>query len=217
MQFEDQRRWLVKLLQEDGISDTNLLDAFLSVPRHEFVPSLLRDYSYRNQPLAIGEDQTISQPLMIAIMVQLMQVHDTDKVLEIGTGSGYQTALLSVLAKEVYTIERLEGLAQRAKMTLKRLNYLNIHYKVGDGTKGWAKAYPPVSEFDKIIVSAASPSIPHSLVEQLADHGRMVIPVGEKTFQRLILVEKINGEIITSYHGDCTFVPLIGEEGWQSQ
>jgi protein-L-isoaspartate(D-aspartate) O-methyltransferase len=217
MQFDDQRRWLVKLLQEDGIRDQKVLDAFQVVPRHEFVPSLMKEYSYRNQPLAIGENQTISQPLMIAIMVELLKVKETDRVLEIGTGSGYQTAILSVLAKEVYTIERLEGLAIRAKAILKKLNYQNIYFKIGDGTKGWEKAYPPMKEFDKIIVSAASPSIPPSLVEQLAENGRLVIPVGERAFQRLILVEKLNGEIKTSYHGDCTFVPLIGEEGWQSQ
>ncbi|HNX00236.1 MAG TPA: protein-L-isoaspartate(D-aspartate) O-methyltransferase [Candidatus Cloacimonadota bacterium] len=217
MQYEDQRRWLVKLLREDGIRDERLLDAFSEVPRHEFVPELMREYSYRNQPLAIGEEQTISQPLMIAIMIELMQVKDTDNVLEIGTGSGYQTALLSMLAKEIFTIERIEVLLQRAKIVLKNLNYQNIHFKVGDGTKGWKKAYPPMKEFDKIIVSAASPTIPESLVDQLAENGRLVIPVGERAYQRLILVEKSNGKTITTYHGDCTFVPLIGEEGWQNQ
>ncbi len=217
MQFDDQRRWLVKILKEEGIRDSKLIEAISLVPRHEFVPVMMREYSYRNQPLAIGEDQTISQPLIIAIMIQLLQIQETNSVLEIGTGSGYQTAILSALTKEVYTIERLEGLAIRAKATLKKLNYLNIHYKIGDGTKGWLKAYPPRKEFDRIIVSAASPLIPSSLVEQLAENGRLVIPVGEKTFQRLILVEKRNGEIKTSYHGDCTFVPLIGDEGWQSQ
>lgn len=217
MQYDDQRRWLVKLLQEDGIKDRRLLDAIGAVPRHEFVPAMLTEYSYRNQPLAIGEDQTISQPLMIALMIELLQVRDTDHVLEIGTGSGYQTAILSLLAKEVYTVERLEVLAQRAKAILKTLKYTNIHYKVGDGSKGWVKAYPPINEFDKIVVSAASPIIPNSLMEQLAENGRLVIPVGERAFQRLLLIERINGEFKTTYHGDCTFVPLIGEEGWQSQ
>jgi protein-L-isoaspartate(D-aspartate) O-methyltransferase len=215
MQFDDQRKWLVKKLADSGIKDLRVLEAFAKVPRHEFVPPAMLNYAYHNQPLMIGEGQTISQPLVIAMMMQALQLQPTDIVLEIGTGSGYQTALLAEITKEVFTVERIEKLASRAKAILKKLNYTNIHYRLGDGTRGWEKAFPPRKEFNKIVVSAGSPQVPPTLVKQLAEGGIMVIPVGERMMQRLLILNKKKGEILSTWQADCTFVPLIGEEGWE--
>ena len=218
MKFEDQRKRMVETqIVRRGITKPELLAAFEKVPRHLFVPEEFRAHSYQDHPLGIGQGQTISQPYIVALTLDLLSLQKEDIVLDIGTGSGYQTALLAELVKEVYTVERIPELMLRAKMILKELNYTNIHYRIGDGTKGWEKAYPPRNEFDKIVVSAASPSIPDSLITQLAEGGRLVIPTGNRLFQNLLLVEKREGRLIEKSIGGCAFVPLIGEEGWKDE
>jgi len=218
VKFEDQRNLMVQnQLTARGIANQRLLDIFLSVPRHEFVPEEMRAYSYNDHPLAIGDGQTISQPYIVALMVDLLQVRPTHHVLEIGTGSGYQTAILSLLAQQVYTVERLDSLMRRARRDLKRLGYANVHFRTGDGTRGWEKAYPARDTFDRIVVSAAAPHAPEQLIGQLAEGGRLVIPVGSRLMQELVLIRRENGEIITENHGGCAFVPLIGEDGWANE
>lgn len=209
MRFDDQRKRLVQELENCGIKDANVLKAFESVQREHFVLPEYSDYAYRNQPLPIDLNQTISQPLMIAIMLEHLNLTSDDIVLEIGTGSGYQTALLATMVKEVCTIERLEALSLKARNTLKNLGFNNIYYRIGDGSSGWQKAFPVYTEFSKIIVSAAASRIPDKLAKQLADPGVLVIPVGGQNFQTLTKIVKLNGETTTSTEGGCTFVPLI--------
>lgn len=209
MRFEDQRKRLIKELEEVGINDPKVLSAFESVPRERFVLPQYLDYAYKNQPLPIEQNQTISQPLMIAIMLQHLQLSEHDFVLEIGTGSGYQTALLASVVKEVCTIERIDVLSLKAREVLSFLGYSNVYYKIGDGSKGWEKAFPPHSDFSKIIVSAAADQVPEKLVSQLSDPGILVIPVGGQSIQNLVKITRVNGGITSSTHGGCTFVPLI--------
>ncbi len=216
MKFEDQRRIMVRdNLEARGISDVKVLAAFMKVPREEFVPDDFKMHSYADHPLSIGEGQTISQPYIVSLMLSLLELEPEHRVLEIGTGSGYQTALLAELVKEVYTVERIDPLLRRAKRTLTTMGYENIHFRVGDGTRGWEKAYPPVNEFDRIVVAAAAPKIPQPLLEQLAEGGRLVIPAGSRYVQELICITRQNGEFIQEKWGGCAFVPLVGEEGWQ--
>lgn len=212
MRFEDQRQKLVDELKQEGISDEAVLSAFMAVPREDYVLSEYRDYAYRNKPLPINEKQTISQPLMIAIMMQLLQIKSSDLVLEIGTGSGYQSALLAQIAHEVCSVELLEGLSLTAQKVLRTAGYRNIHFRIGDGHNGWEKAYPPHKEFDKIIVSAGAESIPERLVAQLAEGGRMAIPVGATSAQILHIVSRENGAISINQYGGCSFVPLINSD-----
>lgn len=194
-----------------GIKNKIILDAFRKVPRHEFVPEALRDTAYGDYPIPIGSSQTISQPYMVALMTEELHLSGGERVLEIGTGSGYQAAILAEIAREVYSVERLEELADNAKRTLLRLGYKNFHIKVGDGTLGWGEEAP----FDGIIVTAGSPGIPHSLVDQLNDNGRLVIPVGNQWSQILTVVEKAGDTFRETQVCGCVFVPLIGEEGWK--
>ncbi len=216
MKFADQRkRMITAQIARRGIDNPELLAAFEKVPRHLFVPEEFRKYTYQDHPLGIGQGQTISQPYIVALTLDLLSLKKTDFVLDVGTGSGYQTAILAEIVKEVYTVERIPELLMRARAILKQLDYTNIHYHVGDGTKGWNKAYPPRKEFDKIVVAAAAPTIPESLLHQLAEGGKMVIPKGSRAFQELILVEKKEGRIVERSFGGCAFVPLIGEEGWK--
>lgn len=216
MKFEDQRIWMVDTqLKQRGISDELVLQAFMQIPRELFVTEEWKDFSYRDHPLTIGAGQTISQPFIVAAMLELLKIEPNHSVLEIGTGSGYQTALLACLAKEVYTIERVDELAKRAKVILTKLFKEGIlYFRTGDGSRGWEKAYPPKSEFDRIIVAAGAPKVPEPLLEQLAEGGRMVLPVGNRSAQSLLLIEKRNGELTQSVTIPCTFVPLIGEQGW---
>ena len=194
-----------------GISDKKVLEVFRKVPRHEFVPKDLVQNSYSDYPLPIGEGQTISQPYMVALMTQSLCLKGDEKILEIGTGSGYQAAILSQLVKEVYTVERFKGLAEKASDIFKRSGYENINIKIGDGTLGWEEHVP----YDGIIVTAGAPGIPESLLKQLKDGGRMLIPIGSGGFgQILTLVERIGKNIRTSELCGCMFVPLIGKEGW---
>lgn len=209
MRYEDQRKLLVDELRHNGISDELVLSAFARVPREHYVLPEYREYSYRNQPLPIHLSQTISQPLMIALMLQHLELKPEDIVLEIGTGSGYQTALLAEIVKEVCTVERLELLTLTAKKVLKSQAYKNINFRIGDGAEGWRKAYPPYNSFGKIIVSAAASTIPDELVRQLGDKGILVIPVGKGNIQTLTKICRVNEDVRITEHGACAFVPLV--------
>jgi len=196
-----------------GIKDKNVLNAMSKVPRHIFVADALRDRAYDDSALPIGDGQTISQPYMVAVMTELLELDTKDKVLEIGTGSGYQTAVLAEIVSEVYTIERYETLLERAREKLLSLGYRNIFFRTGDGTLGWPEEAP----FQKIIVTAGAPSVPPPLIEQLAEGGIIVIPVGSRYGQSLIKGKKQKGSLIEEYHVPCVFVPLVGEFGWQEE
>ena len=209
MRFVDQRALLVKELAAAGITDQRVLEAISEVPREMFVTKEYQSYSYQNRALPIDLGQTISQPLMIAIMLQELELKPQDCILEIGTGSGYQTALLAGLVSEVYSVELLESLSLGAQKTLKELGIKNAWFRIGDGAAGWTGAYPPRNHFSKIIVSAGAKAIPPKLQEQLSEGGRMVIPVGESSVQTLWLLTKQDGQIISSNRGGCSFVPLV--------
>jgi protein-L-isoaspartate(D-aspartate) O-methyltransferase len=193
-----------------GIRDPRVLAAMRRVPRHRFVPAHLGDQAYNDYPLPIGEDQTISQPYIVALMTEILEPQETDRVLEIGAGSGYQAAILAELVAQVYTMDRVGPLADRAQEALKSLGYGNIKVRLGDGTLGWPEEAP----FDGIIVTAAAPQVPRPLTEQLALNGRLVIPVGDRYSQTLTLVRKTKAGLKFEYHGGCRFVPLIGKYGW---
>lgn len=194
-----------------GIKDERVLAAMRKVPRHLFVPEHIRHSAYEDMALPIGENQTISQPYMVAIMTELLELQGNEKVLEVGTGSGYQAAILAELAKEVYTIERFSSLAEEARKRLIELGYTNVHVIVGDGTKGLEEKAP----FDRIIVTAAAPKIPEPLINQLNENGIIVTPVGERFSQILVKGKKERGKLIEEYHTPCVFVPLVGEHGWK--
>ena len=215
MEFEELKQVMISTqIINRGINASKIISAFQKVPRHLFVPKMMTRQAYDDHPLGIGEGQTISQPYIVALMMQLLELKDNDIVLEIGTGSGYQTALLAEIAKEVYTIERIESLSGNARKVLRELGYENIYYQVGDGTLGWKMSQNNEKKFTKIIVTASSPEIPKSLIDQLAENGFLVIPTGGRISQNLILVRKEKGQLIKSNYGGCAFVPLIGEEGW---
>lgn len=209
MRFEDQRKLLVRSLAESGIRDELVLKAFETIPREDYVSPELRNYAYRNQPLPLSERQTISQPLMIAVMMQHLCLSPEDIVLEIGTGSGYQAALLSKIVNEVCTIERIESLSLKAQKLIKAQGIKNVFFRIGDGWSGWEKAYPPHKFFSKIVVTAAASEIPEKLVEQLSPGGIMVVPVGDNGYQILTKVIKTDEGISITHHGACTFVPMI--------
>jgi protein-L-isoaspartate(D-aspartate) O-methyltransferase len=212
--FGNQRIAMVELqLRSRGIRDERVLRAMDSVPRHEFVPEPLRVDAYADMPLPIGGGQTISQPYIVAAMLEALQVAESDRVLEIGAGSGYMTALLGKLAAEVFAIERYAVLADRARAILKMLDYRNLHVIVGDGSIG----YPAAASYDRIVASAAAPVIPPALIEQLAEGGRMVIPVGPPHTQQLQLVRKMDGETNVTMLDPCRFVPMIGDAAYRAQ
>ncbi len=194
-----------------GVKGQRVLDAMSRVPRHLFVPEDLADRAYDDSPLPIGEGQTISQPFMVAWMTELLEVEEGDKVLEIGTGSGYQAAILCELAGEVLSIEKYPDLAREAEGRLRSLGYRNIRIRVGDGTVGWPEEAP----FDGIMVTAGAPSVPQPLLEQLTDGGRLVIPVGPAGMQMLKAIRRRGGEYHASDEGSCVFVPLVGKFGWK--
>jgi len=194
-----------------GIADPRVLAVMRKVPRHRFVPSHLWDQAYNDYPLPIGEDQTISQPYIVALMTEILEPREADKVLEIGMGSGYQAAILADLVAQVFTIDRMAPLVAAARQVLESLGYRNIKTRLGDGTEGWPEEGP----FDGIMVTAAAPQVPRPLTEQLALGGRLVIPVGDRYSQTLTLVRKIKDGLKYEYHGGCRFVPLIGKYGWQ--
>ncbi len=192
-----------------GIKDPKVLNAFYKIERHKFIPEDSRSSAYADFPLPIGEGQTISQPYIVALMTQSLNLTGKERVLEVGTGSGYQTAILAELAGEVYSIERFEFLAKMAQTILSGLGFKNIKIKLGDGTLGWEEGAP----FDRIIITAASPKVPLPLVEQLADNGRLILPLGESFSQVLTLVEKKNGKLKSIDICGCVFVPLVGKYG----
>lgn len=193
-----------------GVRDARVLDAMRQVPRHLFVPEPLRSEAYSDRPLSIGEGQTISQPFMVASMTETLAVRETDRVLEVGTGSGYQTAVLARLAAQVISIERRGALAGHARQVLDLLGVSNVEVVVGDGTEG----VPASAPFDRILVTAGAPSVPDTLRLQLGDGGRLVIPVGPLGFQRVTIVERDGDRFSTSEAEGCVFVPLIGRHGW---
>lgn len=200
-----------QLLQR-GIRDERVLTAMARVPRHEFVADPYRAQAYDDNPLPIGEGQTISQPYIVALMLEMLELSEEDIVLEIGTGSGYQTALLAQLSRHVYSIERHPTLAANAQAALARLGYTNVTIEVGDGSKG----LPAHAPFDGIVVSAAAPDLPQALFEQLKEGGRLVVPVGPTEAQFLQLVTKKEGKPVLSEQIPCRFVPLIGEQGYRA-
>jgi protein-L-isoaspartate(D-aspartate) O-methyltransferase len=208
----ERERMVEEQLVRRGIVDERVLDAMGRVPRHRFVEEALRDRAYGDHPLPIGENQTISQPYVVAVMTRLLRLRGPEKVLEVGTGSGYQTAVLASLARRVCSVERLMGLAIRARRILEELGYTNAVVKTADGTYGW----PDEAPFDRILVTAGAPSVPVPLLQQLAEGGRLVVPVGGPQSQILQVVEKVDGQVRVSAEGDCTFVKLVGKYGWES-
>jgi len=191
-------------IQARGVHDARVLDAMRTVKRHLFVPTASVDEAYEDFPLPIGEGQTISQPYIVALMSELLDTRPTDRVLEVGTGSGYQTAVLSCLVADVYSIEIVKALSERAAAELEQQGYDNVHLRVGDGYNGW----PEYAPYDGVIVTAAPPEIPHQLVDQLADGGRMVVPVGT-SYQELLLIEKKDGQIQKRVITAVRFVPMV--------
>ncbi len=210
------KRMIEMQLKARGISSLSVIRAMSRVERHCFVPDHFRHLAYSDSPLSIGSNQTISQPYIVAFMIEKLDLNDSHSVLEIGTGSGYQTALLAEIAKEVYTVERIQSLGLGAKEILNQLGYNNIRFKIGDGTLGWQGQTEKTLTFDRIIVAAGAPEIPHSLLEQIADGGKLIIPAGNRIQQELIMIERFGEEFRTSNHGPCSFVPLIGKEGWDN-
>jgi len=210
-EYSSKRQQMVETLVERGIHDTKVLNAFRKVPRHLFLEEALWPQAYEDHPAPIGEKQTISQPYIVALMTEVLGLTGTEKVLEIGTGSGYQTAILAELADLVYSIERIPILAKRARKTLDQLKYTNIVIRIGDGTQGWRDESP----FDAIIVTAAAPDAPDPLLRQLSVGGRLVIPVGGEAFQDLMLyIKEGEDRYREENYGGCRFVKLIGEHGW---
>jgi len=204
--FQARREAMVRTqIEGRGICDPRVLDAMRKVPRHEFVPETFRHDAYEDHPLPIGEEQTISQPYIVAVMLEHLVLLAADRVLEIGTGSGYVTALLSLLSSEVYTVERHARLAASAESTLRRLEYRNVKIKVGDGRQGWTEYAP----FDAILVSAATPEMPPTLFAQLREGGRMMAPIGPSSSQDLQLIRKVKGRPEVKILEGCRFVPLV--------
>ncbi|MDP2965231.1 MAG: protein-L-isoaspartate(D-aspartate) O-methyltransferase [Pelolinea sp.] len=196
-----------------GITDARVLAAMRAVPRHEFVPDQFLEEAYDDHPLPVGEGQTISQPYIVALMTSHLELTGKEKVLEIGTGSGYQAAVLSRLAKEVHTVERIPELASKAEATLKQFGYVNVIVHVGDGSLGWPEAAP----YDRIIVTAAAPSVPVALTDQLKVGGRLIIPVGERWHQVLEEWKKTVSGLEKKEVLPVVFVPLLGQKGWQDK
>jgi protein-L-isoaspartate(D-aspartate) O-methyltransferase len=207
----------LKMVEEQilsrGIKDPKLIAAMKKTPRHLFVEEALQNQAYSDHPLPIGEKQTISQPYMVALMTEALLLTGKEKVLEIGSGSGYQTAILAELSEKVFSIERIRSLAIRARKLLYELGYFNVEIKIFDGTLGWMEESP----FDAIIVTAGSPDIPQSMIDQLAMGGRLVIPVGDANAQDLLRVTKREGGIKKEDLGGCRFVKLIGKYAWEDE
>jgi len=208
----DRTRMVDEQIARRGIVDERVLAAMRRVPRHLFVDEALRDRAYGDHALPIGEEQTISQPYIVALMTSLLRLTGQEKVLEIGTGSGYQTAVLAEIARRVCSIERLPRLAQRARAVLDGLGYSNVWVRVGSGTLGW----PDEAPFDRIVVTAGGPSVPPPLFEQLSAGGIMILPLGDLEAQTLTVVENVNGTMRLTPHGDCKFVRLVGKYAWDN-
>ncbi|MFA7198620.1 MAG: protein-L-isoaspartate(D-aspartate) O-methyltransferase [Methanoculleus sp.] len=212
--YRDEREEMVEFqVRARGVRDERVLAAMRKIPRHLFVPKGFERAAYEDRPLPIGEGQTISQPYIVAVMTEQLELSPQDRVLEIGTGSGYQAALLAELAGTVISLERLPELADRAQQTLARAGVTGVRVVVGDGTKG----YPPEAPYDAIIVTAASPSIPEPLIDQLGKGGRLIAPVGPRDCQDLIKLVKQEGRVEKIPLGGVCFVPLIGQFGWRGE
>lgn len=208
------RKKMVAELVKRGITDQRVLAAMQELPRHIFVEEAMASQAYGDGSLPIGEKQTISQPFIVARMTQMLELSGREKVLELGTGSGYQAALLATLANRVYTVERIRPLALKARKALDSLGLLNVNLRIGDGTNGWAEEAP----FDAILVTAGAPYLPQCLIDQLAPGGRLVIPVGDRVDQQLVMVRKnADGSIETQEADGCRFVRLIGKNGWSDE
>jgi protein-L-isoaspartate(D-aspartate) O-methyltransferase len=204
----DQLEWMIRTqLQPRGIRDPRVLEALRAVDRAAFVPSEFAEWAYEDRPLGIGQGQTISQPYMVAVMTQSLDLVGGERVLEIGTGSGYQTAILARLAAEVYTIEYHRPLLERAQATLTSHGYTNVHYLVGNGRRGWPEAAP----FDRILCAAAAMDVPTAWLQQVADPGIILLPVGGAEGQRLVRVDRRSGRTVRSEFCPCRFVPLLGD------
>ena len=209
--YAGQRRKMVEeQLVERGIKDLGVLEAMSRVPRHLFAQESLRHRAYGDYPLPIGENQTLSQPYIVAAMTAALSLKGEERVLEIGTGSGYQTAVVAELARQVFTIERLNNLSRKAQEVLEGLNYMSIVFKMFDGTYGW----PDQAPFDAILVTASAKEIPESLVKQLGEGGRLVAPTGDAHEQKLVVLTKNGSRVSRRELGACKFVPLIGKYGW---
>lgn len=211
-QYRGKRRRLIETLQQNGISDLAVLKAFSETPRHLFVPTGFRDHAYDDTPLPIGNQQTISQPTVHAKSLELLRLTGREKVLEIGTGSGYQTVLLAHLAAQVFSVERVAPLLERAREIIRECGVKNVSFLLGDGTLGW-REYAP---YDAIVVGAAAPDVPRPLVEQLADGGRLLVPVGSREDQMLVLLTRHGDSYEQRDITPVRFVPLLGTHGWSS-
>jgi protein-L-isoaspartate(D-aspartate) O-methyltransferase len=209
--FTAHRRALIAEMQDRGVRDLGVLHAFDEVPRHAFVPEAVAHRAYEDSPVPIGFGQTASQPSLQGLYMQTLDIRPTDRVLEVGTGCGFQTAVLAKLAERVYSVERIRELAVRARETLDRMRLSNVSILVGDGTIGWSRYAP----YDAILVAAAAPEIPRPLLEQMSpEGGRMLVPVGTREMQSLVLVRRRGDEYTEEDVLDCTFVPLLGRFGW---
>jgi protein-L-isoaspartate(D-aspartate) O-methyltransferase len=194
-----------------GIADSRVLAAMARVERHHFVDEALQSRAYDDKPLPIGARQTISQPFMVGLMTEALGLRGTERILEIGTGCGYQTAILAELVANVFSVERISTLATTARQLLDRLGYYNVAIRVGDGTLGWSDEAP----FDAILVTAGTPQVPRPLIAQLAEGGRLVFPIGEEELQTLVRIRKEGTRLREEYFGDCRFVKLVGRYGWE--
>jgi protein-L-isoaspartate(D-aspartate) O-methyltransferase len=207
---EDRRQMVETQIRKRGVTDEGVLRAMAAVPRHEFVPPYWATQAYADEPLPIGHGQTISQPYIVAAMVASLALTGSENLLEIGTGCGYQAAVVSLLARQVHTIEILPELAQSAAERLQRLGYDNVHVHCGDGTLGWLELGP----YDAILIAAAAPAVPEPLLQQLAEGGRLIAPVGPADQQELQLITRREGQLLFKQGGPCRFVPLMGRYGW---
>jgi protein-L-isoaspartate(D-aspartate) O-methyltransferase len=213
MYYEAEQKEMVQTqIAARGVRDMRVLAAMGTIPRHFFVEESMQSKAYQDRSLLIGENQTISQPYMVALMTEALQLRPTDRVLEIGTGSGYQTAILAKLSEWVYSVERFPNLARKAQEILEQLNITNVSILVGDGSQGWEEHSP----YNGIVVTACSPDFPKSLLNQLANGGRLVIPVGDRSSQTLWRVTRGGTQLDYEDLGGCRFVKLMGEEGWTS-
>jgi protein-L-isoaspartate(D-aspartate) O-methyltransferase len=208
--FSRQRRRLVERIADHGITDVAILRAFDTVPRHAFLPAAVQHRAYEDLPLPIGFGQTASQPSLQALYMEVLDLKQSDRVLEIGTGSGFQTAVLAELAGHVYSVERIMELAARARTTIETRRTSNVAFLVGDGSVGWSRYAP----YDAILVAAAAPKEPVALIDQLAPGGRLLVPIGDRRQQRLTLFRNVDGGVETEEVTAVSFVPLVGRFGW---